>query len=263
MDDAALSRNAPSAFSWKAALLAEIASARRALHDPDPDTAVHQARVSLKRVRALARLGGADSIARTARALKYALAGWRDLTALENAARDTAALSRPKAAAALEDIAARLSQARMTLGRPAIADLDEALARLRGDAEALGDLDQRSVRRRAHALVRDTRKAWKKARLGGDIEARHRWRRRVKDRFFAATALGEAWPARRRRRINEDLGNVLGRERDARLLLARLESEPAPHTGAAKNARRALKRAIRKHARRADRLGRKLHRGGA
>ncbi|KAF0181279.1 MAG: hypothetical protein FD160_1655, partial [Caulobacteraceae bacterium] len=133
-------KTAESGFSWKAALLAEIEAAARALADADPEQAIHQTRVRLKRVRTLARLAGADTISRTARALKYTLSGWRDLTALENAARDTAATARKKAAAALVDIAARLSQARITLGRPTVDDLGAALLQLKHDAAALPEL---------------------------------------------------------------------------------------------------------------------------
>lgn len=255
-------RAMPPPFSWKAALVSEIEAAAHALADPDPDQAIHQTRVRLKRVRTLARLGGADAISRTARALKYTLSGWRDLAALESAARETAAKARKKGASALIDIAARLSQARITLGRPTVDDLGAALQQLKLDAIGLGDLDARAVRRGAKQVARDARRAWKRASRTGDVDARHRWRRREKDRFYAATLLGPDWPTRRRRRTNEALGDLLGRERDARLLLARLKAEPAPHSAAAKSARRALKRAIRKLSRRADALGAQLHRGG-
>jgi hypothetical protein len=248
-------------FSWKVALVSEIEAAAHALDDPDPDHAIHQTRVRLKRVRTLARLGGADAISRTARALKYTLSGWRDLAALEGAARETAVNARKKGAAALIDIAARLSQARVTLGRPTMEDLSAALRQLRLEALELTDLDERAVLRGARRIAHDARRAWRNAARSGDIDARHRWRRREKERFYAATLLGATWPTKRRRRLNETLGELLGRERDARLLLARLTSEPAPHSTAAKSARRALKRAIRKLSRRADMLGARLHRG--
>lgn len=250
-------------FAWKAALLAEIAAADAALKDTDIEQAVHQARVRLKRVRMLSKMAGADAIARAARALKYTLSGWRDLAALESAARDAAGGARRKGAAALTDIAARLSQAHLTLGAPAIDDLSDALERLRRDAETLPDLEPKRVRRALRRLVKDARRAWKRAQDEGGVDARHRWRRREKDRFFAASLAGDNWPAKRRTKTNDELGDTLGRERDARLLLARLESEPAPHTPTARHARRALKRHIRKLARKADRLGASLHRGGA
>ncbi|KAF0170748.1 MAG: hypothetical protein FD160_3796, partial [Caulobacteraceae bacterium] len=106
------------------------------------------------------------------------------------------------------------------------------------------------------------RRAWRRAARSRDTDARHRWRRREKDRLYAATMLAADWPRKGRRRLNDALGDTLGRERDARLLLARLKSEPAPHSAAAKSARRALRRAIRKLARKADDLGARLHRGG-
>ncbi len=255
-------KTAEGGFSWKAALLAEIEAAAIALADADPELATHQTRVRLKRVRMLARLGGADTVSRTARALKYTLAGWRDLTALENAARDTAATARKKAAAALVDIAARLSQARVTLGRPAVEDLGAALAQLKQDATALPELSTRDIRKGAKRIAKDARRAWRRAARTRDIDARHRWRRREKDRLYAATIMATDWPIKGRRRLNDALGDLLGRERDARLLLARLKCEPAPHSAAAKSARRALRRAIRKLSRSADDLGARLHRGG-
>lgn len=255
------------AFGWKTALIGEIAAAERALSDTDHDQAIHQTRVRLKRVRTLTRLaaglGGASAVSRSARALKYTLSGWRDLAALESAARTTATGARKKGAAALIDIAARLSQARLTLGSPAIDDLSAAIAQLRADAAALPDLTVRDVRRGAKRVAKDARRAWKRAVRSADVEARHRWRRREKDRLYAAAILGDAWPAKRRRRLNDALGDILGQERDARLLLERLKSEPAPHTPAAKAARRALKRAIRRLKARSDRLGARLHRRGA
>jgi CHAD domain len=249
-------------FSWKAALLVEIEAASRALADPDTETAIHQTRVRLKRVRTLARLGRADTVSRNARALKYTLSGWRDLTALENAARETATTARRKAAAALIDIATRLSQARLTLGRPAVDDLGAALLLLQRDVAALPELTGRELRKGARRVARDARRAWRRAARSRNIDARHRWRRREKDRLYAVTILGADWPTKGRRRLNDELGDLLGRERDARLLLARLKSEPAPHTPAAKAARRALRRAIRRLSRKADGLGARLHRGG-
>lgn len=254
-------KTAERGFSWKAALLAEIEAATVALADVDAEVAIHQTRVRLKRVRTLARLAGADTISRNARALKYTLSGWRDLTALENAARETATTARKKPAAALIDIATRLSQARITLGRPAVEDLGAALVTLKQDAAALPDLTARDIRKGAMRIAKDARRAWRRAAHSRDIDARHRWRRREKDRLYAATILGGDWPTKGRRRLNDALGDLLGRERDARLLLDRLKSEPAPHSPAAKSARRALRRAIRKLSRKADDLGARLHRG--
>lgn len=250
-------------FDWKAALVAEIEAAGRALADADHDQAIHLTRVRLKRVRTLARLGGAHGISRSARALKYALSGWRDLAALENAARSTAIGARRKGAAALIDIAARLSQARLTLGAPAVEDLAAAIDKLRHDAVALADIAPATVTKGARRIAHDARRAWRRAAQSSNVDARHRWRRREKDRLYAAALLGDAWTTKRRRRLNDALGETLGQERDARLLLTRLKAEPAPHSPAAKAARRALKRAIRKLARKADRLGVRLHRGGA
>lgn len=256
------SRAVNGAFSWRAAIAAEIAAARQAIADSDHDQAIHQARVRLKRVRTLARLAGARSISRKARALKYTLSGWRDLAALENAARETALSAKRKGAAALVDIAARLSQARLTLGSPMVDDLSKALLDLQREVEGHPELYTAAVAKGARRIAADARHAWRRTQGSADTETRHRWRRREKDRLYAATILGDDWPAKRRRRLNDALGDVLGQERDARLLLARLKSEPAPHSSAARAARKALKRAVRKLTRKADRLGARLHRGG-
>ncbi|HYD72405.1 MAG TPA: hypothetical protein VEF55_04660, partial [Candidatus Binatia bacterium] len=93
---------------------------------------------------------------------------------------------------------------------------------------------------------------------------RHEWRKREKDRFYAVTLMEGAWPRRRRRKQSETLGHLLGLERDALLLIERLEAEPslAGHATNAMRARRALRKYCGTLRKRADKLGSQLHSAG-
>jgi hypothetical protein len=96
---------------------------------------------------------------------------------------------------------------------------------------------------------------------------RHEWRKREKDRLYAVTLLNGAWPRdrKRRKKRGEELGDALGRERDALLLIERLNVEPhaAGSEKASRHALAALKRQCHTLGRRADRIGARLHRDGA
>ena len=71
------------------------------------------------------------------------------------------------------------------------------------------------------------------------------------------------FPAPRRRKDGEALGDALGRERDTLLLIERLDLIAANDDVTTKRARRALKRRAHRLAARADRIGARLHRAGA
>ena len=83
---------------------------------------------------------------------------------------------------------------------------------------------------------------------------------REKDRFFAADILGDAWPGKRKRKTAEEIGNALGGERDALLLMERLVAEPelAGEEKAVRRALKALNRRRARLARRADRLAERM-----
>jgi hypothetical protein len=89
-------------------------------------------------------------------------------------------------------------------------------------------------------------------------------RRREKDRLHTLQLLPEAWPERRRRgrRANHALTEALGAERDARLLLARLNRAPIDRL-VRKVARRRMRKHVSRLRRHADALGERLHRRGA
>ncbi|HRE45792.1 MAG TPA: hypothetical protein PKY87_17725, partial [Terricaulis sp.] len=92
--------------------------------------------------------------------------------------------------------------------------------------------------------------------------ARHRWRRREKERLYAAEALGADWPGPRRRKLAARLCDALGKERDALILLEHLISTPLPANAEPmpKCALKALKARAKHWRKRADKLGAKLAR---
>jgi hypothetical protein len=126
------------------------------------------------------------------------------------------------------------------------------------------EISARQVKRGAETIARRARRAAKRGHGSTDVERRHQWRKREKDRFFALNALGKHWPFKRRRKSSERLGDVLGLERDVLLLIERVYVDP-DLAGGERPARRALevlaKRAKRLAAR-ADRLGARVHGGG-
>lgn len=234
--------------------------------------AVHRCRVRVKRARALARVGsaGAPGLAGvfndTARTVMRTLAQARDEAALADAARELSRKARRKTAAALDAMAESLDAARraapglnMEATRAGLRDL-LALAMVWPDASA------RQIRRGARRIVRRARRARRRGFAAKAASARHEWRKREKDRFYAALLLDGAWPCARRRKLGGRLGETLGEEHDMMLLLERLKAEPelAGHARkASARAMKALRRRRRRLARRADALGARLHAGGA
>lgn len=256
------------AFDMRGALGAEIRAAQDTLADGFTAGAVHAARVRLKRARAIARIGGvgapglAEVFDESARAAMRLMAAARETAALASIARDVASGQGLKAAAALNAAANYLETAAAPLRA---ADEQAVLAALK-DLHALAHVwpepSARQIARGASMVMRRTRRA-RAAGLGRkDQQARHRWRRREKERLFAAEALGAEWPAPRRRKLAARLCDALGKERDALILLDRLTAAPLA-ANAEPTPKRALKalRARAKHWRkRADKLGAKLER---
>ena len=91
----------------------------------------------------------------------------------------------------------------------------------------------------------------------------HMWRKREKERFYAACLLGRAWPEAlpRRRKRNAALGDMLGRERDLQLVIDRLLSDWPE--GGERHALRDLRKVRKRLAKRALELGRRVHADGA
>jgi CHAD domain-containing protein len=250
------------AFDLRAALSEEI---RAAIDELDQSAgkakALHRAHVRLKRARALARVGhacapGLSSVFNdSARAVSHQLGRWRELTVLAEAARAAAKNADKKAAKALDLVASAFVAA--TESAPDIDTARTGLKDLLALAQVWPNASPRQIYKGAQRIARRARFARRKS--GKSAAHRHEWRKREKDRLYAALLLGKAWPDSRRRKTSEKLGDTLGEERDAELLLERLSTAPI---AAPQRALRALRRRREKLARRANTLGRRLHAGG-
>ncbi|HWA00244.1 MAG TPA: CHAD domain-containing protein [Caulobacterales bacterium] len=267
-------RSPAATFDLRAALSDEITSALSELTAaPHSPKALHRCRVHLKRARALARVGracapGLASVFNdTARSVMHALAQARDLTALANTARELAKDAGKKRSQALNTVADNLEAARAALPPLNIESARTGLRDLLALAQVWPEASPRQIERGAARIALRARRACARGRNADTPPRRHEWRKREKDRFYAATMLGKAWPedfpARRKR--GEALGHVLGMERDVLLLIQRLETEPGL-AGTIRQAERALNvlRGRRDRlAPRADKMGARMHRNGA
>jgi CHAD domain-containing protein len=267
-------RSPGAAFELRAALSDEIRGAMHELNSAEASAkALHRCRLHLKRARALARVGrsvapGLSAVFNeSARGVMHILAQARDLTALSSAARGLAKKSNRKERKALNTVAEALDAQRATL--PAL-DFELVRASLRdllALAQVWPEASVRQINRGAERIARRARRACRRGRGKEVAPHRHEWRKREKDRLYAVTLLNGSWPRDRKRRKKrcEELGEALGRERDALLLIERLGVEPiaAGSEKAARHALAALKRQCHTLGRRADRIGARLHRGGA
>ncbi len=259
------------AFDLRAALSTELQGAIDELElTPTKRKALHRCRVRVKRARALARVGracapGLSAVFNdSARAVMRTLAQARDVAALAEAARATAKKADKKVAAALGAVGEALTtsaDARTLNLEAARSGLKDLLAL----AQVWPEASHRQIRKGAERIARGARRAYRRGRKSEEAHHRHEWRKREKDRFYAALLLDGAWPAPRRLKDAEKLGDALGAERDALLLMDRIEADPTL-AGDPKTAKRALK-ALRKRseraARRSDEIGAHLHAGGA
>lgn len=263
-------RSPASAFDLRAALTDEV---RAAINDLDKSPLspkiVHRCRVRLKRARALARVGHACApglatvFNESARTIMRALATERDLTSLADTARALAKKAKKKEAAALAAVAARFEAAREHVQPLNLEAVRTGLKDLLALAQVWPEASGRQIEKGAERVARRARRAQRRGRGATAPARRHEWRKREKDRLYAAQALDGAWPADRKRRVKlgEHLSAVLGQERDALVLIERLEAEPAlaGDDGAARRALKALKRRWTKLSARADAIGRDLH----
>jgi len=261
-------------FDLSAALVREVQAAVAALREtpPSPES-IHRCRVSLKRARALARIGriGAPALAavfnETARTIMHALNDARDLAALAHTARAYAATGEKKEAAALILVAQHLEAAGAKLAPPRCEQLRASLRDLIALAQVWPEPSQRQVRKGVLRIVKRARDAYVRGRGARSAAPRHAWRKREKDRFYAADLMGATWPETppRRRKRSEALGHALGQERDVLLLIERVKDNPeiAGDSKAAVHARDLLKARRKKLRDRADSMGAKLHRHGA
>ena len=236
--------------------------------------AVHRCRVRLKRARALARVGRACApglaavFNESARAVMTDLGEARDLVALSAFAREAAGQAQgKKAASAIAAVADALERVRANKPSP---DLDATRAGLRdllAMAQVWPEASTRQLTKGAERIARRARQAQRSGEGSNAADDRHEWRKREKDRLYAMSLLDAAWPSerKRRRRKSEALADLLGRERDARLLAEKIKREPALAGGeqAARRARSTLKRTLKRLSRKADALGQEVHAGRA
>jgi CHAD domain-containing protein len=260
------------AYDLRAAMSQELRAAINELADaPSDPRALHRCRVHVKRARALARVGHtcapglSDVFNDTARGLMRLLGRVRDLNALSEAARTVAGKVEKKAARTLVKVAGELD-AELAASPPL--NVEAARAGLK-DLLALAlvwpEASPRQISRGARRLLRRARRARRRGAEFHDIAHRHEWRKRAKDRFYAASMLGAHWPAARMRKLGEKLGDALGRERDALLLIDRLKANPGL-AGDHKTARQALKALHKRRkrlTRRADKIGARMQERGA
>lgn len=259
-------------FQLREALKREVAAAIAALEtDPMHPKAVHKCRISIKRARALARIGAvaapglAGVFQSVARQAKASLAGAREPAALSEAARAIAARQPKQRATALTRIADALDAENASGAGDDIERAKASLRDLAALAQVWPETSRRQIHKGAERVARRARTAAKRGRKARNPERRHAWRKREKERFYALSILAKDWPHKRRRRASERLGDLLGRERDALLLAERIGADPAL-SGDAKTAKRALRALLKQASRlgaRADELGARVHAGGA
>lgn len=264
-------RSPSSAFDLRAALTEELRAAIEELGGGAEDVkALHRCRVRIKRARALARVGrvGAPGLSAvfndTARGVMRTLGPARDISALAQTARRLRKRAGPKTAAALKAVAVNLEaeHAATPLNvEAAHAGLKDLLAL----AQVWPEASARQIKRGAKRIGLRAQRACAAAREDATPGARHEWRKREKDRLYAADLLDRAWPLPRRAKRNAELADILGRERDVLLLQERIEAAPglAGDTRAAERVVKLLRKQSVRLARRADKLGARLHAGGA
>lgn len=264
-------RSPAAAFDLRAALSDEIRGALDELDAlPVKAKAIHRCRVRLKRARALARVGRncAPGLAavfnESARAIMHTLSQARDITALAASAREVADKANKKQAAALLVAARELETESAHMAPPDLEAVRSGLRDLLAMAQVWPEASARQISKGAERISRRAKRACVRGRGSPLAVRRHEWRKREKDRLYAATLLGAVWPPGRKRRLKraEKLGDVLGKERDNLLLVERLEREPGlagDQRGAAR-ATKAIKRRLKRLSGRADALGVDLHR---
>ena len=256
-------------FDLKSALRTQLEAAIDAFENLKPDDAIHRGRVALKRARALARLaqhaepGLSGQMIAQIRPIMRRFSQTRDMAALEACAKRWASVEKPQSRAALTGVARRIAARRKTLAVPALAEAVEDVRRLIFYLSAWPDISDRAIVRGAARLDRRAQRGFRRAQESTAIEARHRWRKRAKERLYAIFLLDQFWPPqlKRRRTTTQRLGETLGQERDLMLLLDVLRSEPslAGSPDQADRAHAALSAHRDALQKRANQLGRKLH----
>jgi CHAD domain-containing protein len=222
----------------------ELDSAIAGLRDgADRDTAIHEARKSLKKARSALRLVRTDLEPATRR---------RESAAMRDAGRR---LSGARDAQVMLDTLAGLAQAvppppadeARALQQVLVARRAELAARLEGDTGLLADVaseleavrgrvatwpmhDQTwaSVARGAEVIHDAGRAAMRAALLGGEDEDWHEWRKRVKDLWYSGRIIEPICGPQIVGLVEEadELSNVLGDHNDLAVLLGAAEGHP-------------------------------------
>jgi hypothetical protein len=263
-------RSPGAAFDLRIALTQELnAALKESDAVGDDGKAIHRCRVRLKRARALARVGRAvapglsEVFNETARAVMHTLAQARDLSAMADTARMLAETTDERHAQALRTTAEALDAARAQLPAIDLQSIQLGIKDLMALAQVWPASSPRQLRAGAKRLIVRARRARRRGRRANKASLRHEWRKREKDRLFAATLMNAAWPGKRLRKQTTALGHVLGLERDALLLLERLAAAPELAGGAAAAAQRVLRKHRKRLRRKANRLGARLRASGA
>ena len=256
-------RSPAAVFDLRTALSGEVSAALNQLEAANDEAkALHRCRLHLKRARTLAKIGAAAAprlagmFEQGAQACMRALAPARHRAALSALARKAAKRQRKRAAAALRATAEALAADGASVDADSLERARAGLRDLLALAQVWPEPSPRQVARGADRIKHAARRARRRGCGAGSMALRHDWRKREKERLFAAELLGPAWPARRRRKHLRRLEATLGEERDLYLLIAQLEAQT--ETSAHKDALRALRQRKRKLMKRADALGAKL-----
>ena len=224
----------------------EIAAARAALAQPEEgrDQAIHEARRSFKRLRALLRLaspamdGGFAKENRRLRDAGRLLAPARDAAVLlhsfDRFVESSAGEFDPDDLAALRDALARKRPERAADRKAVEAHVAQVLALAERAERNLARLDWPADTGELHRGLRKAqarlKASFRAARETSEPEDLHEWRKRVKDEtaqteLFAAMLPGEV---KADRKAGKDIAQILGDEHDLCLLGAQLSALRSP-----------------------------------
>jgi len=207
-----------------ARVLAAIENA--AAHEEQREHLIHDARRTLKRLRALVRLMSGDQ------ALAHLL---RDAARDLSAARDAAVMLRTFDAIAGDDAGAQRVRAQLVRARKKAEQktVHDPAAKVRAFAEAVEDWKLQdgwdAIEPGLRRTYRDGRRALRRARENNDAEAVHTVRKRGKDLQYQLALLRDVWPPviRGYGEATRELGQLLGDDHDLVVLRAELERRVA------------------------------------
>lgn len=224
----------------------EIASVRAALQSDkaERDKAVHEARRSFKRLRALLRLGSPGmepAFAKENRRLRDAgrlLAPAREaavlLDSFDRFAEAHGQDLDPAHLAALRSRLARKAESPAADGAAVEKHVDKVLGLLERAEKNLGRLDWPADPAELHRGLRKANArltaAFRAARGSGDAEDLHEWRKRLKDQSSHIELFREVMPSALKpaRKSAKEIAQILGDEHDLCLLAAKLRDGRCP-----------------------------------